>query len=103
MQRFTPFLLITLACALSYFTIQGSHGWLQLKRINQEASAFSAKNRAMESEIHQIQSEIISINNSDYTLERHAREELGLAKPGETVYLFSGNQPGSSKKAAKQR
>lgn len=93
LHRFTttilaPTLLIMSAVALTFFTVAGHHGLLQLQRINNEALALEQKNRRLESEIEKTKRSIDQLEHSDFALEKKAREELGLARQGETVYIF---------------
>jgi cell division protein FtsB len=88
LHRFAPTLLIISAIALTFFTVAGHHGLLQLSRINNEAVALEQKNRRLESEIENTKHSIEQLEHSDFALEKKAREELGLARQGETVYIF---------------
>ena len=80
------FFLITLL--VLFFTATGKHGVLHLQKINNEVAILEEENRRLESEILDLKNKIYAIQNSDEAIEKAAREELGLSKPGEVVYIF---------------
>jgi cell division protein FtsB len=89
MQHLTPVALFCIAVMLLFFTVTGNHGVLQLQRINNELEAYDRKNGQLESDIHDVQTRISQLQHDDSALEKIAREELGLARRNETVYIFS--------------
>lgn len=63
----------------------------------QELQAARTRVQQLESEIIQLQSEnrrlateIDSLRKSTFAVERIAREDLGMSKPGETIYMVEG-------------
>lgn len=70
----------------------GNHGYIHLKKLNTELTNFNSKNEELEQKILNFRSKISALKNSDIALEKVAREELGLAKPEEIIYIFSDNQ-----------
>lgn len=80
--------IVGLACLLAVFVVIGDHGILKLSAINKELGAIENKNRILESDILDLKSKIYAIDHHNPTLEKRAREELGLAKKGEMVYIF---------------
>lgn len=88
MNKLSSFLIILLALVLILITIAGNHGLLHLKRINQELEELERQNNRLESEIITLENRIFGIQQSKFTLEKKAREKLGLSKPGEIVYIF---------------
>ena len=89
-DRLTPFILSSLAFSVLYFSFTGDHGLLYLKRLNEKVEHLSNRNTELKSEIATLEHRIYFINNKDFYLEKKAREELGLSKAGEKVYLFDG-------------
>lgn len=81
-------MLVVMSVVLMTFTVAGNHGLLHLFKINNELSALARKNRSIESDILQTRSEIDSLARSRFTIEKQAREELGLSRPDEVVYVF---------------
>lgn len=88
LYRATPYFLSLAAVVLLVLTVVGSRGLLHLHRIDGELEALEAKNRSIQSDIARSRAEISSVEHNPFTLEKRAREELGLAKPDEIIYFF---------------
>ena len=82
-------LIILISAVLALFTLAGDHGVLRLFNINREISRLAAQNSALESEIVSLKNKTHALAQNDFVLEKEAREQLGLARPGEVVYVFS--------------
>jgi cell division protein FtsB len=93
MNRISSAVLGIIILLLLFFTVAGNHGVFHLIRQNAEVSELHAKNRALESEIISLRNNIFAVSYSDEVLEREAREDLGLSKPGEIVYIFPETKP----------
>lgn len=89
MNRVTSWLLLLLAIACSFFAVAGNQGLLHLNQLNKEMAELERQNRHIESEITELHNNIYAVEKSDEVLESAAREDLGLSKPGEIVYIFS--------------
>ncbi len=85
----TPMILMGLAGLVFYFSLTGTHGLLYLDKLNNQLQRISSENKALEQEINVLEQNIHSINSEGFYLEKKAREELGLSKKGETIYLFN--------------
>lgn len=88
MNRFAPIILVCLALVLLFFTVKGEHGLLHLQQLQQKQQILEQKNRELESEITSLQNKVYGIRQDPAFLEKTAREQLGLSKPGEIVYIF---------------
>ncbi len=102
-RRFAPIVLSLLVGILLVFTTFGSHGLLHLKEINNELAILEDKNTSLEREINQISRQVTELKVSKHALERKAREELGLSRTGEIVYIFSGKDGLKENSAALQK
>ncbi len=89
MNKISQVIIIAVSLILALFTLTGNHGLLRLLKINREISKLAAQNSILESEIVDTKNKIFALSSSDFVLEKNAREQLGLAKPGEIVYIFS--------------
>ena len=89
MSQLTSVALFCIAAMLLFFTVTGNHGVLQLEKINNELAAYEQKNGHLEADIGALEQKIFAVQNQNSALEKVAREELGLAKPNEIVYIFS--------------
>ena len=87
-QRWPLFLIGTLILLLSLVTIVGERGALHLWRLRGEKSRLDEQNYRLQKENESLRQRIHGIRNDDTYLEKVAREELQLARPGEIVYRF---------------
>ena len=76
--------LITLVVG-SFF---GDRGMLNLVAQRERAAALEHEVNALRSENLRLAGEIRALRSDPRAVERLAREELGLARPGETVFLI---------------
>ena len=66
----------------------GDHGVLQLLSQQERAEALAQDLEALRQENHRLAGEIRALSADPRAVERLAREQLGLAKPGETVFII---------------
>ena len=74
--------------ALVVGSLFGDGGILELVAENQRADALAHELEALRAENGRLAEQIRALRTSPRAIERLAREELGLAGPGETVYLI---------------
>lgn len=58
--------------------------YFQYRQLNRKRAEIEMKGRTIDS----LQREILRLTNDTATIERIAREKLGMARPGERVYKF---------------
>ena len=93
-------LLASVLCVV--FTISfafSDRGLPELQNARTRVADLRADITRLESENARLRAEIESVKKSSYAIERIAREDLGMSKQGETVYMF----PTSSRSAAHTR
>jgi cell division protein FtsB len=61
------------------------HGALAVRRQRAKLAEVNAKVAALTAENNQLRKEVDNLRSDEATIERIAREELGLVKPGEVV------------------
>jgi cell division protein FtsB len=83
---------------LSLFTLFGERGALHLWRLWDEKGRLEERNFVLHKENESLRERIGRIRHDDAYLEKIAREELGLVRPGEIIYRFGGSE--SKKKRA---
>ena len=88
MNRFAALLLFCIAVFLLFFTVAGEHGFFHLQSLNREYKTLAENNRQLESEIISLKNQVYGIQQDPDYLEKTAREQLGLSKPGEIVYIM---------------
>ncbi|GMQ80874.1 MAG: septum formation initiator family protein [Rhodothermia bacterium] len=70
---------------LLWFVFFDSHSLVSRLRWSQERSQLAAENARIRSEIDELEA-LLAHPLTDYEVERIAREEYGMTRPGEVVY-----------------
>ena len=91
-QRWLLWLLGTLLFALSILTIIGERGALHLLRLRSEKMRLDEQNYRLQKENEALRQRILRIRHNDYYLEKLAREELNMVRPGEIIYRSAGSE-----------
>ena len=79
--------------ALAVGSVFGDRGILNLLARRRQVEALRAELEDMRAENARLSSEIAALRSSPRTIERLAREQLGLARPDETVFLIREDGP----------
>ncbi len=80
-----------LFCAyLLFFLVFGRMGLVAHLRLKDEAGRIEGEITKVEGEIDVLARRVDALNRDPHTIERLARERLGMVHPGETVFLFDG-------------
>lgn len=87
-RKVAPAVIMLIVVGLLCLTYAGPNGLLHLRELNNELSLLEQKNRTIEEEMRRVKSSISMLKSGQFELERIAREELGLAKDGEIIYVF---------------
>ena len=82
------YLLSLLILLLALVTIVGERGALHLWRLRGEKNQLDEQNYRLQKTNEELRQRIARIHNDDHYLEKLAREELNLVRPGEVVYRF---------------
>lgn len=105
-RRWPIYLISSLIALLLLVTIVGERGALHLWRLRGEKSRLDEQNYLLQKENEALRQRVNRIRNDDDYLEKVAREELNLARPGEVVYRLqnresrSGRSPGTNENAS---
>lgn len=90
-KRFKTMLMMSLGVLLLMLVVGifNKDGLLEVVESENELNALKTNIARLENENQELKQEIFSINNNPKYLERIAREDLGLAQPNETIFVFS--------------
>jgi cell division protein FtsL len=80
---------ILLVAALVLLLIQdvfGTHGLVAMRRAQKEAARVRQEIDRINGENQQLQNNVKGLKSDPQTIERIAREEMGLARPGEYIF-----------------
>ncbi len=81
----TPLLALGLALLLLQ-DVFGAHGVLAMRRSQKEAVQIRQEIKRLDEENRQLQDRVKALKTDPAAIERIAREEMGLARPGELIF-----------------
>lgn len=91
-QRGVLYALSALLVTLSLFTTFGERGVLHLWRLLGEKRKLDESNFLLQKENEILRERIYRLRHDDRYLEKIAREDLGLVRPGEIIYRFASSE-----------
>lgn len=94
------YLLASLMVLISLVTVLGERGALHLWRLRGEKTQLDEQNFRLQKENDALRRRITRIRRDDRYLEKLAREELNLVRPGEVVYRFPAPNPPTDRSSA---
>jgi cell division protein FtsB len=92
-QRYLLYFLGGLILLLMVVTVVGERGAIHLWRLRGEKSRIDEQNYRLQKENEALQQRVSRIRNDNHYLEKLAREELNLVRPGEVIYRFPKSKP----------
>ena len=92
LRQYGVTLLGFLLLALVVHDIFGPHGYLAMRRTQQEIKKVKADIEQLNKENVQLEDEVKDLKSDPRKIEKIARDELGLAKPGEVIIKIPQSQ-----------
>jgi cell division protein FtsB len=92
-QGWTLYALAFLIVLLSVYTVVGDRGVFHLWRLRGEKAKLDEQNFRLQKENEVLRQRISRLRHDDLYLEKIAREELNLVRPGELIYRFASSEP----------
>jgi cell division protein FtsB len=92
-SRWIIYILTCLIVLLALYTVAGDRGAIHLWRLRGEKAKLDEQNFRLQKETEALRQRIAQVRNSNFYLEKLAREELNLVRPGEVIYRFPAAQP----------
>lgn len=92
LRHYGATLLGLLLFALVVHDIFGTHGYLAMRRTQQEIKKVKADIEQLNKENMQLEDEVKDLKSDPRKIEKIARDELGLAKPGEVIIKIPQSQ-----------
>jgi cell division protein FtsB len=92
-RDWTLYSLASLILLLSVYTIVGERGVVHLWRLRGEKAKLDEQNFRLQKENEDLRQRIARLRHDDLYLEKIAREELNLVRPGEVIYRFAASEP----------
>ena len=86
-------LLVIFVVVLLVHDVFGPHGYLVMRRKQQEIQKVNAQLDKLSKENAQLEQQVKDLRTDPQTIRKIAREELGLAEPGEVIIKLPAQQP----------
>jgi cell division protein FtsB len=86
---------------LAIHDIFGNHGWLAMRRTQTQIQGLHGEIDRLNKENSELNHQVQALRTDPKAVERIAREEMGLARPGEMIFKLP-EQPQESHGAAKK-
>lgn len=95
LRQYGRTLLIIFVVALFVHDIFGTHGFLAMQRTKKEILKVQTDLDRLNAENQRLADDVKALKSDPHKIESIARDELGLAKPGEVIIKIpQGQQPG---------
>lgn len=78
---------IALSVAALPFEVFSEKGFVRYRKLKKELAGLKERNDRLAGEIKNMEGEIRDLRDDDFTLERTARDELGMIRDGEFVFI----------------
>ncbi len=92
-------ILVLALFALLVHDIFGAHGFIAMRKTQKEIEQIREQIGKLNNENKSLSGQVNSLKTDPRAIERIAREEMGLARPGEIIYkLPDSAKPGDSQK-----
>ncbi len=89
LRRNMSILLVAGLLLLVVQDIFGTHGVLAMRRAQKEAAKVKQEIQQIDTQNRQLEDSVKSLKSDPETIERIAREEMGLARPGEYIFKIA--------------
>jgi cell division protein FtsB len=86
-----------LIALLLIYAVVGERGAIHLWRLQGEQGKLDEQNYRLQKDNEALREKIARLRSDNYFLEKIAREELNLVRPGEVIYRFRAPQRATSK------
>jgi len=88
-------LLVIFVVVLLVHDVFGTHGFLAMRQKQQEISKVSTALERLNKENTALEQDVQDLKTDPQTIRKIAREELGLAQPGEVIIKLPAPPPGA--------
>jgi cell division protein FtsB len=102
LRRNAIFVMALLSLIMLMHEIFGRNGYLTLRHEKKEYTALQKQIQTVSEENKQIEQKIQALKNNPEAVEKQARDQLHLAKPGEIIYMLPDKTLYPSSTASRQ-
>jgi len=93
LRRDAMYILMLACIAMFVHEIFGKHGILALRREQQDIQSLHQQIQQLQQENEQLDKQVKALKSDPKAIERLAREQMHLARPGEIIYTLPEKRP----------
>jgi cell division protein FtsL len=93
LRRNAAYVLVLFCIVLLVHEVFGTHGFLALRQERKQVESLRQQIQQLQRENEQLNERIKALQSDPKAIERLAREQLRLARPGETIYTLPEKDP----------
>jgi len=93
LRRNATYALVLVCIALLVHEVFGQHGLLALRQEKKEIESLRQQIQQLQQENDQLDKRIKALQSDPKAIERLAREQMRMARPGEIIYTLPENDP----------
>lgn len=92
-SKWTPWVLLGSAILVTVFALFGDNSYAKLRMLRKTLAAQEGKNHELTVQVHDLNREVADLQAGGRALEKAVRNELGMARPNEEIFIFEkGNE-----------
>jgi cell division protein FtsB len=88
LSKKAPVVILFLALTLCLLAFLGDESFTKLQSLRKDLQGESVDNQKMQGYVEKLKREVWSLKKDDRLIEKSARENLGMARPDEKIFLF---------------
>lgn len=92
MRRSAPFIIMIALLAACVFSILGEDGYRKLVMLRRALAAQVEDNTQSMNELNALKRKVKGLRSDPRALEKSARNELGMARPDEMIFIFDSDK-----------
>lgn len=92
-KEYAPLTVLVLALITVVFSVFGDDSMSRLHNLRASITAQEQENSVLRGKVSQLRGDVISLREDPRALEKAARNELGLSRPNEEIYIFEKKSP----------
>ena len=87
-SKLVPWLLVLLAVITGAFVVFGEEALGRLRTLRDTIAVQRERNQELQQVVDELRGRVAGLQHDDRVLEKAARNELGMAKPNEYIFIF---------------
>ena len=92
MRRIVPGLILILLMVLTIHSLFSDQSYAKLTSLDKSLELQQAKNAELNTEVVELKKRLVGLTTNDRVLEKTARNELGMARDDELIFIFEKNK-----------